>query len=89
MHCLPCAFFPLIRAALTAPTRSPQTHRLLLSEAWVVRGRALVGMQAGGAGAHWSEYTGRQRLSAVLARMDLGGTEEQVALEAGLLPTGS
>ena len=60
-----------------------------MSEAWVVRGRALVGMQAGGVGAHWSEYTGRQRLSAVLGRMDLDGPEGQAALEASLLPTGS
>ena len=56
-----------------------------MSEAWVVRGRALVGMQTGGAG-HLTEYTGRQRLSAVLARMDVGGPEEQAALEASLLP---
>ena len=40
-----------------------------LHEALAVRGRAAAGLAAEGAGAHWSEYTGKLRVAEVAGRM--------------------
>ena len=53
-----------------------------------VRARAAVGVAEGGEGdgVHWSERTGRERLSEALGRLELDSEEERAALEAALLP---
>ena len=60
-------------AASDAALAAAQEGRYLLSESLCVRGRALAGREAGGAGGHWSEGTGRQRLAEVTGRMQGGG----------------
>ena len=60
-------------AASDAALAAAQEGRYLLSESLCVRGRALAGREAGGAGGHWSEGTGRQRLAEVAGRMQAGG----------------
>ena len=66
-------------AALDAALKEAKDGRLLMSESLAVRSLALVAKGArakGGANiqAHWSESTGRQRLSEVMGRM--AGEEE-------------
>ena len=77
----------LSAAAYDAALQLATEGRLLTSEASVTAGRALAGIKAGSASAqHWSEREGRQRLAAVVGRMEVGGGEEQAALAASLLP---
>ena len=59
-------------AAFDASQQLATTGHWLLSEAAVVSERAAAGRGAQGAGGHWSERTGRQRLAEVLARMKMG-----------------
>ena len=68
-------------AASDAALAAAQEGRYLLSESLCVRGRALAGREAGGAGGHWSEGTGQQRLAEVAGRMQAGG--ELLELGAG------
>ena len=77
-------------AAFDAALALAQTGRYLLSALLVVRARALVGREVAGREGegcgHWSEQTGRQRLSEVVSRMEVGGAEaEKLELEAALL----
>jgi hypothetical protein len=57
-------------SAFNAAIELARSRKLLLSEALSVRGRASAGRNgAGGSGLHWDEETGRQRLAAVMGRM--------------------
>ena len=76
----------LSASVLDAALELAQVGQYAMQEALTVRGRAVAGMAAGGgSGAgtagHWSEATGRQRLSEALGRMHGGGAG---ALEAAL-----
>ena len=77
-------------AAFDAALQLAEQGRYLLSGLLTVRARAAAGMEAGGdvgasASGHWSEATGRQRLSEAVGRMEVG-MEDRGALEASLLP---
>jgi hypothetical protein len=60
-------------AAFDAAIELARRGRFLLSEALVIRGRALVGRAGGGIGGgnglHWDEREGKQQLSEVAGRM--------------------
>ena len=70
------------------PNHQAEAGKYLLSILLPVRSRAVVGVEQRCAGAHWDEYTGRQRLTEVLSRMEVGGGKERAALEAALLQPG-
>ena len=78
-------------SAFDAALQQAKMSELLYSEALVVRARALVGKAATttareGSGAHWSGYSGRQRLVEVMGRMKGGdGERSQELLEKLLL----
>jgi hypothetical protein len=60
-------------AAFDAAIELAKRGRFLLSEALVIRGRALAGRAGGGAGGgsglHWDDHEGKQQLSEVRGRM--------------------
>jgi hypothetical protein len=60
------------------------TGGFVLGSVFTVRERALVGKAAGGAGGHWPEGVGRERLAEAVARMEVP-TDQRPALVARLL----
>jgi hypothetical protein len=71
-------------AALDAAIGLAKRGKMLLSEALSVRGRAVVGRggcSGAGAGLHWDEQSGKQRLGEVMGRMK-GPREQLEALMA-------
>jgi hypothetical protein len=58
--------------------------RFLLSEALIIRDRALAGQRAGGNGLHWDKSTGNQRLVDIMGRMQ--GPREPLEVLLGLHP---
>ena len=67
--------------AFDAALQLALTGRMLMQECLAVRGRALAGRAVNGAGGHWDEETGKQRLAEVVGRM---GLEDREALEQAL-----
>ena len=58
--------------AFDASLKLARTGPYLWQEFCTVKGRALVGREAGGAGGHWDEEEGRRRLAEVADRMNGG-----------------
>jgi hypothetical protein len=56
-------------SAFDAAIELARRGRFLLSEALTIRGRALVGQEAGGGGLHWDEREGKQRVVEMMGRM--------------------
>jgi hypothetical protein len=56
-------------SAFDAAIKLARRGRFLLSEALTIRGRALVGQEAGGGGLHWDEREGKQRVVEMMGRM--------------------
>jgi hypothetical protein len=56
-------------SAFDAAIELAKRGRFLLSEALLIRDRALAGQGAGKGGMHWDEQTGKQRLAEVMGRM--------------------
>ena len=57
-------------SAFDAAIDLAKSGRCVLSEALSIRGRAEAGRETGrSGGGHWDEYTGKQRLSEVMGRM--------------------
>ena len=69
-------------SAFDAAIELARRGRFLLSEALVVRDRALAGQGAGGDGLHWDEPTGKQHLAEVMGRMQ--GPREPLEVLLGL-----
>ena len=75
LTCLTC----VLPFCLRRPNR-----QYLMQECLAVRGRAMAGRAANGAGAHWSDYTGKQKLSEVIGRAAGGSAALGEALMADL-----
>jgi hypothetical protein len=73
-------------SAFDAAIELARRGRFLLSEALVVRDRALAGQGAGGGGLHWDEPTGKQQLVEMMGRMQ--GPREPLEVLLGLCPAG-
>ncbi len=74
-------------SALDAALQLAEEGQFLAQAVLTVRARAVAGRAAGGINGHWSELTGRQRLTEAVGEMQLpGGGEERAALVAALLP---
>ena len=58
--------------AFDAALQLALTGRMLMQECLAVRGRALAGMEAGGAGGHWGEGAARERLAEATRRLPGG-----------------
>ena len=73
----------LSAAALDAAIELARDGQYVMQEALGVSGRAAAGLAAGGAGVHWTDYTGKQRLAEVARRMqgDAGALVEALAAE--------
>ena len=56
-------------AAFESALSVASTGRYLLTEALAIQARAVAGKAAGGAGGHWNEETGLERLAEVTGRM--------------------
>jgi hypothetical protein len=56
-------------SAFDAAIELARRGRFLLSEALVIRDRALAGKHRAGSGLHWDESTGKQRAGEVMGRM--------------------
>ena len=69
--------------ALDAALSLAKIGRLGWSEGLAVAGRVQAGRAAGGAGGHWSEREGQERLQEVVQRM--GAAECRTALTQALL----
>jgi hypothetical protein len=69
-------------SAFDAAIELARRGRFLLSEALVVRDRALAGQGTGGGGLHWDEPTGKQQLVEVMGRMQ--GPREPLEVLLGL-----
>ena len=67
-------------SAYDAALETSKAGRLLMAESLTVRARAAAGLAASGSGAHWSRYTGQQRLAELIGRMQ----GERSVLEAAL-----
>ena len=70
----------LSASAFDSATELAEAARWLMSLALTMRARATSAQ-----GREWIDAGGRERLAEVLGRMELGGSEEQAALEAALL----
>jgi hypothetical protein len=71
-------------SAFDAAIELARRGRFLLSEALIIRDRALAGQGAGGNGLHWDKSTGKQRLVEVMGRMQ--GPREPLEVLLGLHP---
>jgi hypothetical protein len=73
-------------SAFDAAIELARRGRFILSEALVVRDRALAGQGTGGDGLHWGEPTGKQQLAEVMGCMQ--GPREPLEVLLGLHPAG-
>jgi hypothetical protein len=71
-------------SAFDAAIELARRGRFLLSEALIIRDRALAGQGAGGGGMNWDEPTGKQRLVEIMGRMQ--GPREPLEVLLGLHP---
>jgi hypothetical protein len=71
-------------SAFDAAIELARHGRFLLSEALIIRDRALAGQSAGGNGLHWDKSTGNQRLVEIMGRMQ--GPREPLEVLLGLHP---
>ena len=74
-------------SAFDAAIELARRGRFLLSEALIIRDRALAGQGAGGIGLHWDEREGKQRLAEVMGRMQ--GPREPLEMLLDLHPATS
>jgi hypothetical protein len=71
-------------SAFDAAIELARRGRFLLSEALIIRDRALAGQGAGRNGLHWDKSTGKQRLVEIMGRMQ--GPREPLEVLFGLHP---